>query len=223
MTPMPMMFVVDKRDTELIEKWSQQFLEVLRKAYDYSSMAGSSLGPVALSGTAILCILLSIPADRERTRHGNPNYPAPPAVSILSIQVQVAVSFGGRIGRRPSWPAGELYQLLPVASQGIAALQPGVLRMERRTLSRCCRNIELSRDPLSTAHYSGNAECFQSDSRASRSYYYRWIAGYSLQRVSCVLVCISLVDSRGSCFVAPSWGHIPMLDSAEAASHCCIA
>ena len=34
--PTPSMFVLDERDTELIEKWSQQHLEVLREVYDHS-------------------------------------------------------------------------------------------------------------------------------------------------------------------------------------------
>ena len=33
----PTMFVLDERDTELIEEWSQRFLEVVREVYDYSS------------------------------------------------------------------------------------------------------------------------------------------------------------------------------------------
>lgn len=32
----PMMFVLDERDTELVEKWSQRKLEVIREVYDYS-------------------------------------------------------------------------------------------------------------------------------------------------------------------------------------------
>ena len=37
-----MMFVLDERDTELIEKWSQRHLEVVREAYGYSPVEGSS-------------------------------------------------------------------------------------------------------------------------------------------------------------------------------------
>jgi hypothetical protein len=36
MTPTPIMFVLDERDTELMEQWSQQYLEVIREAYDYA-------------------------------------------------------------------------------------------------------------------------------------------------------------------------------------------
>lgn len=34
--PTPTMFMLNERDIELIEKWSQQYLEVVRGAYDYS-------------------------------------------------------------------------------------------------------------------------------------------------------------------------------------------
>lgn len=34
--PTPTMFVLDERDTELIETWSQRQLEVIREVYDYS-------------------------------------------------------------------------------------------------------------------------------------------------------------------------------------------
>ena len=37
MAPTPAMFMLDERDTELIEKWSQRYLEVVQEAYDYSS------------------------------------------------------------------------------------------------------------------------------------------------------------------------------------------
>lgn len=37
MAPTPTMFMLDEQDTELIEKWSQRYLEIVREAYDYSS------------------------------------------------------------------------------------------------------------------------------------------------------------------------------------------
>jgi hypothetical protein len=40
--PKPKMFVLNERDTELVEKWSQRRLEVVREAYDYSPEQGRS-------------------------------------------------------------------------------------------------------------------------------------------------------------------------------------
>lgn len=38
MASTPTMFVLDERDTDLIDEWSQRYLEVVREAYDYSSV-----------------------------------------------------------------------------------------------------------------------------------------------------------------------------------------
>jgi hypothetical protein len=41
MAPTPTMFALDERDTELIEEWSQRYLEVVREAYGYSPVEES--------------------------------------------------------------------------------------------------------------------------------------------------------------------------------------
>ena len=41
MAPAPTMFMLNKRDTELIKKWSKRELEVIREAYGYSPIEGS--------------------------------------------------------------------------------------------------------------------------------------------------------------------------------------
>jgi hypothetical protein len=40
MAATPTMFVLDERDTELVEKWSQRFFEIVREVYDYSPTTG---------------------------------------------------------------------------------------------------------------------------------------------------------------------------------------
>ena len=159
----------------------------------------------------------------------DPNRPAPPGASALSIQIQEAASLSGKTGRRPPWPASGLYNSLPVASQLSLELPAGGSKSGATYSQPVLPDRELICDRLSTGHYSGNAVCSNWTVSSLVAAIPSGQSDYSLQRISCALACFSRwtvrdsiqrfssvtasrpVDSRGSCSAAPSWRLIPVV------------